>query len=442
MIGVLTALKLSKKFPKMKIAFFCPKIKGGASVASGAMLNTIGEVDNGYQFDNYQNTKIRLGLQSQKLWDKLLKEYSEFENVKTADKTVVFCKKDSTSLERECFQEINRFNLISKREGKNLSLIKKIKKKILVKADFLQIKREGAINTKDFFAAAERIIKKRKNIKTFNYKVENVIFKNNFVELNVKNKKIRSKKAVITSGAFSKSLIRKYAKNIQKNYYGIGTALEIKSKGLSNIIGKRTVLRTPNRGSTCGIHLVPRNETEFYLGAGSNISLTPNYEPRFGTVEYLINSLKNEISDEFDKSNIRILVGFRPMSFDGRPLIGALKKNENVFFIGGLKRDGLTLAPKIVEEISNWYCKKNYNQDIFGEWFPERKPISYGNKEFAIETYVKNKICGLIEHDLIKKSIHKVKKELENEAYKFHKEKIKLFNLNEKFGVHPEILNV
>ena len=73
MIGVLTALKLSKKFPKMKIAFFCPKIKGGASVASGAMLNTIGEVDNGYQFDNYQNTKIRLGLQSQKLWDKLLK---------------------------------------------------------------------------------------------------------------------------------------------------------------------------------------------------------------------------------------------------------------------------------------------------------------------------------------------------------------------------------
>ena len=27
MIGVLIALKLSKKFPKIKIAFFCPKIK-------------------------------------------------------------------------------------------------------------------------------------------------------------------------------------------------------------------------------------------------------------------------------------------------------------------------------------------------------------------------------------------------------------------------------
>ena len=55
---------------------------------------------------------------------------------------------------------------------------------------------------------------------------------------------------------------------------------------------------------------------------------------------------------------------------------------------------------------------------------------------------MQNKIGGLIEHKLIKKSFSRVKKELEDEASKFHKEKIKLFNLDSKFGIHPEILNV
>ena len=128
-----------------------------------------------------------------------------------------------------------------------------------------------------------------------------------------------------------KDIIKKYAKNIQKNYFGIGTGIIIKSGKLSNLIGKNNVLRTPNRGSTCGIHLVPRNDNEFYLGAGSNISVKPNYQPRIGTLEYLLKSLKYEISDEFDKSNIDITLGYRPMSFDGRPLIGTL--NDNKIFL-------------------------------------------------------------------------------------------------------------
>ena len=97
-IGSLTTLETSKKFPNKKIIFFSPDIEGGASRASGAMLNSIGEIDYGYQFDDYQKIKILLGEQAQKKWDILLKKYSCFEKVKTAKNTVVFCKKIALNL--------------------------------------------------------------------------------------------------------------------------------------------------------------------------------------------------------------------------------------------------------------------------------------------------------------------------------------------------------
>ena len=99
------------------------------------------------------------------------------------------------------------------------------------------------------------------------------------------------------------------------------------------------------------------------------------------------------------------------MSFDGRPLIGTLNDNKNIFFVGGLKRDGLTLGPVIIEQIINWLKNtSDSNKNYFKMWHPERKPISYGTKEFAIEAYVQNKIGGLIEHKLIKKSFSSQKR--------------------------------
>ena len=442
-IGSLTTLETSKKFPNKKIIFFSPDIEGGASRASGAMLNSIGEIDYGYQFDDYQKIKILLGEQAQKKWDILLKKYSCFAKVKTAKNTVVFCKKNSTKLENDCFREIKKYNRLLKREIKDDATIRKLKENISAKSNFTIIKNEGAIDTKYFFKKCYEILKKRKNVTIVNCQADKIVLKNNFAQVSAKKKSFKSKKIVIACGAYSKDIIKKYAKNIQKNYFGIGTGIIIKSGKLSNLIGKNNVLRTPNRGSTCGIHLVPRNDNEFYLGAGSNISVKPDYQPRIGTLEYLLKSLKYEISDEFDKSNIDITLGYRPMSFDGRPLIGTLNDNKNIFFVGGLKRDGLTLGPVIIEQIINWLKNtSDSNKNYFKMWHPERKPISYGTKEFAIEAYVQNKIGGLIEHKLIKKSFSRVKKELEDEASKFHKEKIKLFNLDSKFGIHPEILNV
>lgn len=441
-IGCLATLHLSENYPKKKILFFSPNKFGGASRAAGAMLNVFGEVDYGFEFDDYQKKKIQLGIEAQKNWELLFKKYPSLKSSKTANDTIVYCKKKSTELEKNCFKEIKNFQKKFKRNSQNISKLKKIKKNLSVNAKYTIIKGEGAIDTKLFFKKLLLLLRKKKNITFVNFDVKKILSQNKTLQIVTLNKKFKSHKIAVTCGAFSKNVLGSLAKNIQKNYFGIGTALEIKSNNLNKIIPSNTVLRTPNRGSTCGIHIVPRINGEFYLGAGSNISNNPVSYPRFGTVEYLITSFKNEISKDFDKSLIKPVIGYRPMSMDGKPLIGPLKNNKNIFFVSGTKRDGLTYSPIIAKSISKWFADESEENNYFVGWAPDRKPISYGDTEFAIKAYVSNKIAGLIEHEILKKPIYQIKKELEDEAYKFHKQKILQFNLKKNFGIHPEVLNV
>jgi len=443
-VGSMSALEVSKMYPQKTILFFNPEKPGGASRAAGAMLNVFGEIDYGKQFDNYQERKILLGIEAQKEWKFFINQNKEFKKIKTADDTIIFCKKNATELEKNCFSEIRRFsNLFNRNDTNKNSKIKKIKKTLPLNCDYSLIKNEGAIDTKLYFKICNNILKRKKNVYIIKEEVNKILSKNNFYEIILNKKKIKVKKLIISCGAYSKKLLGTMSHGIQDTYYGIGTALEIKSKKLSNIIPNNTVLRTPNRGSTCGIHIVPRNNDEFYLGAGSNISTSPSLNPRIGTVEYLLTSLKNEISKDFDKDTMNTVIGFRPMSFDGRPLIGNLNKHKNIFFISGTKRDGLTYAPIIVKSILGWISEDlRYLKEHFHGWEPERSPISYGDTDFAVKAYVSNKLAGLIEHDLVRKKIKTLKEDLANEAYRMHKIKIKKYGLKSKFGIHPEIINV
>ena len=86
---------------------------------------------------------------------------------------------------------------------------------------------------------------------------------------------------------------------------------------------------------------------------------------------------------------------------------------KNLYIISGTKRDGLTLAPIIVDECVKKLSNKNYNSKIFTGWSPLRKPISFKNIFFSTQVYIDNKVAGLLEHkDIKKKDINRVTKEL------------------------------
>ena len=441
-IGTMIAYQLSKK--KNSIALIGPKNrKGSASAAAGAMLNVFGEIDYDIENNEYLKRKVSLGILATKKWNKLKKD-SVFKDVFTADDTVIFQSKNATKLEKLCFNSIKKYAKKYKiliNRHKKLTFLKNSKS--FKSKKFFMLKGEGAIDIKKLFNNLDNYLNNKKNITYLDNYATNILKIKNKNKIKLKNNKhIYADKIIICNGSFLNKINFKNKTNILDVYYGIGNAVEIYDK--NNILKKqlppRTVIRSPNRGSTCGIHIVPRKNNEYYLGAGSEISHKENYKSKIGTILYLLNSAKNEIINNISKLNFAAVVGFRPFSFDGQPIFG--KFNKDISIISGTKRDGLTLAPLIVEEILKEIQMKSYTSKLFDGWSPLRKPISFKNQAFSSKVYIDNKISGLLEHqDISKKDIPRVKKELMNESIFFHKKIIKSKNLDKKFAVHPELLN-
>lgn len=441
-IGTMIAYRLSKI--KNSVALIGPKNRrGSASMAAGAMLNVFGEIDYDIENNDYLKRKINLGILAKKKWSKLKKE-TVFKDVFTADDTVIFQSKKATKLEKLCFKSIEKYAKKYKiliKQHKKLTFLKNSKS--FKSTKFFMLKGEGAVDIKKLFNNLDNYLENKKKINFIDNYVTNISNTKNKIKIKTKSKGyIYAKKVIICNGSFLNKINFRNKKKVLDVYYGVGNAVEIYDK--NNILKKqlppRTVLRSPNRGSTCGIHIVPRKDNEYYLGAGSEISHKENYKSKIGTILYLLNAAKNELINNIFKLNFTPVLGFRPFSFDGQPIFG--KFNKDVSIISGTKRDGLTLAPIIVEEILKEIKKKNYKSKLFHGWSPVRKPITYKNQLFSSKVYIDNKISGLLEHqDILKKDIPRVKKELMNESIFFHKKIIKLKNLDKKFAIHPELLN-
>ena len=425
-IGTMIAYQLSKK-NKNSILIGPKNREGSASIASGAMLNVFGEIDYDKSSDDYLEKKLKIGLKSQYLWKKLKKKIKNKNNIFCADDTIIFKSRNSTLLERKCYNTIAKYSKQFKIYFDNHKKIKQLKKNSKFKdIDAFLIKGEGAVNSKKLFDFLDKEIQNK--IKILNAKAISLKKSKNYYNIKLHNNQvIKTKKIILCAGSFSKNILKTSGLKILDLYYGIGSAFELidTKKILKNKIPKRTVLRSPNRGSTCGIHIVPRSKNNYYLGAGSYISHKPNYNHRSGTLNYLLNCAEKEIFGNFTKVDCKPVIGFRPISFDGKPMIGPL--NKDIFVATGTKRDGLTLSPLIVDYVLNWLKNDKFISNDFVKWFPNRKPLSFGDQSFSTDVYINNKVAGLLEHkDIDKKDLPRVIKELHLESIKFHKKIIKL----------------
>ena len=447
-VGSLLAYQLHKK--KIKTCFIGEKKRlGSASVAAGAMLNVFGELDYWEKDTSYQSKKLKIGIDSFIEWNNFVSKFENQNNLKTADDTVIYLSKKATNLEKNCFNLIKKLNKeknFKKVSKKSLNKIDILKKTKIYKnsKELLLIQGEGAINSNKLFNLLDKLILKSKYVSK-NYSVCTSLKKiNSTYHIKTNSNKIRSKKVIVCNGAFINDLMP----NILPVYYGVGSALEVNDQfSKFNHIPKRTVIRTPNRGSTCGIHIVPRSPNNFYVGAGSYISKKPIYGHRIGTINYLTSCLEKEFTGKLPHTTTSLVQGFRPVSIDGKPLIGELINDSDIFIVSGTKRDGFTYAPIIVNHIMDNFLNNRKNkklQNIFEDWKPDRKMLSFLDRTSACNSYIDNKISGLIEHGMINSSNHekKVLIELRDEANKFHDFVIKKFKLDINFGIHPELLNV
>jgi glycine oxidase len=112
-------------------------------------------------------------------------------------------------------------------------------------------------------------------------------------------------------------------------------------------------IRTPNREFACGIHVLPRGDG-LYLGATNRVSRYPGMtgEVTSGELMTLIAAATRELHCELASWNVaRTGFGYRPLSADGHPMVGAVALN-GLFVATGTYRNGVLLAPLVADLIA------------------------------------------------------------------------------------------
>ncbi len=435
-LALLTTLEIHKKFKNAELYLYGEHEEFSASYAAGAMINILSEIDC-FNIDHpLSHWKLHNRSKAIKAWDELNKSLFKDGIV---DKSIIkgTGTEISISADSENIVEKNSFQAINNAASSfNISIHQNEKL-----PNTLFIEDEKSVDSKFLLESIEKYLLKNINFITKNivsiYKCpdEKLVLKDS------KNEETIFDKVIIACGAWSEKLIDA-SKNINKpkikSFFGVGSALLIKSEMPyldSPTINK--VIRTPNRGGTCGIHALQR-EDSIYIGASSHVTNLPLKYPKCSSIHNLIEGSETLLSLDTYQLGFEIVTGYRPITSDTVPIIGSLAKN--LFCIYGTKRDGFTWAPFFSKCIAN-----QLNGEINNEWTellklcsPERSLISAGDVEECIESFILNKKFEYHQHNK-NLSVNQLKK-FKEIAQITHQR----FNQNQALtlGLNPELINI
>ena len=195
-------------------------------------------------------------------------------------------------------------------------------------------------------------------------------------------------KIVLAGGAEISNLL--FKSNLELKlpliFAGRGVSLRAKSQ-----IDFPYSIRTPNRGFACGIHLVPNNNSEIYIGATNRFTTTPNLERKCSMNELssLIFGATNEINTGLNQAAIQeSSIGYRPVTIDKVPIVGKTN-NPNIYIASGTYRNGVLLAPLIAQQIREEILN-NVNVNEFYDPSRKIKLPFYSNKTNWIDIVSKD----------------------------------------------------
>ena len=161
--------------------------------------------------------------------------------------------------------------------------------------------------------------------------------------------------------------------------------------------GPRHVIRTPNRAFACGLHLVPRNASEVYVGATNIISATPVSTPVVRDLQFLLDCAARQLHRDFWTTGVnRVQVGNRPVALDGFPLIGGAM--PGLWMMTGTYRDGLHLSPLLAADMAARILGEPTTLDLT-EFHPVRSAIQPASRRDIVETSVTHMVATGYEHD-------------------------------------------
>jgi len=443
-IGLTTAFTLAKAGHKVFL-FGDKEKKGSASKAAGAMINVMAEIEEDFLDFEPSKKKFDLAYASQRRWDNFIKQNFSKKEIEINKKkfTLVFKNNLTTPFENKQFEYLKKIKTKFPKDIKinqDISKFKLDKKKI---KELICLPREKYLDSRILLSKLEQLLEKynvKKNYDAGDYLLNT---KKDKIEILYNKKKEIFDYVVVALGSYSEKfnkMNKKIVGKIPKILFGTGTAFRIKKKKFTPKFKKNNfVLRTMNRGSACGFHLVPLSNDEYYFGASNFISQLEEAGSRIGSVGVLTNGLIKEFDENLKDNYLTLCSGHRPTSADTYPVLGPLKKNNKIIFATANKRDGLTCSLEISELIKNFVGGDINAFENYKLFEPNRNLISYFNQISAINKAAEASVAGFIMHEG-EQYLNDWNKLVKNEKTRIEKiyKKLNLKN----FGIHPELISL
>jgi glycine oxidase len=405
-LSLTTAYRLKKSDPNLKIALVGPKDRlGSASLAAGAMINLWAEICEG-QFENPAlSERFKLAQNGNDLWDDFALELSQYskEPLKVVRGTYLVLNAKSTEVEDRAVRYIKK----SLREQNvdhhlvNPSDVKWLKPAADARALEVVCLPDGRIDSRQVISALDNAMESL-GVKVYPLKALSLTpAKRSFLRLSSDHSItledgsiLTAKNIVLANGTFAQALIDpidELRKEIPRLLFGGGSGVNLefpdwvkKYGGMCrHIFDMDVVIRTPDRGGACGLHVVPYGNGSYFLGSSSGVWMDPDILPKIHGIHGLIHSVMTEISRAFFFAGISLRGnGFRPTAIDAFPLLGETNIS-GIWMINGTKRDGFTMSPYLSREISKAILGEKHT--LPSRFQPARKLISYKTKKEAVE---------------------------------------------------------
>ena len=380
---------------------------GSATNAAPAMLNSFAEIETDALSDEFELAKFNISRESTREWPNFVSIINNKENdlnkINIGKGTYIINNTSTDSLEDENFNSIvsalKKYN--EEFEYVNSSGIQGYKPKANFRSNnSIYLKNEGFVNSHLLINKIENILIKNDRIKFLNYnasKINVVSHQIHNIELD-NGDLIEGDEYLLALGASTGSLIENSNLDIdiQKIFYGTGISFLLDAPECDQI----ECIRTPNRGLACGVYSAPRLEDErkvIAIGTSNYISVTPQQNPKLGSVTSLMRSAIDQINQDLYRADLlKINIGWRPISQDTYPIIGRCSI-ENMIIASGTRRDGFHNVPILSKIISEIIINKKSDK-LVEKFHPERQLIKNLSRKQGIDKAIKHIISGNYQH--------------------------------------------
>lgn len=365
------------------------------------MAAVFGEVEHNYaQNDSFNDSIVNLGVEGRALWRELLDDLGGSHAI-TAEDTIVYLQDRASDFETRNFDAVvgwaEAAGCLESIDIRDLADVAPQLPSVADKA--VRLLGEFSMDVTEVFRLLDGKLVDL-NVGLIDSSALSVDVDESQVRLR-DGRAIDYDRVVVAAGAHTAQILTGAA--IQPMLQGVGTALLVQADpALSGL--QQTVFRSVNRGgSNCGLHTVPRLNGALYVGAGNYISRPGASHHRLETVRYLFTSLEQELIGRAAAYPLTgaPVIGNRPKSIDGLPLIGPLQEHPNVVVATGMNRLGLTWSPAVATRIASWISSGASALSQFHDWRPDRALVPFGSDSEALDFFVESRIAAAMEHNLV-----------------------------------------